>query len=191
MAHFIIITGSPGAGKTTIATTPITLKGCKVVNVGDIMLEEAKRLKYVDNRDQIRYMSFKQLNEVRNRAFSKLSSMRGKVIIDTHDFVEARGKFTPGLPEELLLRLHSIEAFIYIDAGEIEILARRKKDISRQREADDEEIIRSQRILNLSALAYYSSKLNVPLYIIENRNGQLQSSISKYLSIVEEIFGNK
>jgi len=187
MANFVIVTGSPGAGKTTIVSGA-KFNGCKVINIGTLMLEEAKRLGYTDDRDKIRYMNGVQLDRTRTRAFSKLASFKGNIVVDTHNFVEEHGRFIPGLPEKLLSKLHTIKAFIYVDAPELEILERRKKDRGRHREVEDEEIIKSQRTLNLSVLSYYSSKLNVPVYIIENKNGELKASIKRYRAIIKEVF---
>lgn len=193
MGRYIIVVGSPGAGKTTITSSVKAAdlpKGLKLVNVGSLMLDAAKRLKYVKSRDEIRYLDPARMDKLRTYAFSKLANMAGKVVVDTHGYVEEHGRFVPGLPLNALSRLHKIEAFIYVDAPEVEMLSRRRKDTSRKREIEDPEILKTQRMLNLSALSYYSSAFGMPVYVIENRSGTLQESIKRYSYIVHEVFGS-
>ncbi len=194
MGRYIIVTGSPGAGKTAITSGagPKDLpRKLELVNVGTLMLEEARKLKYTDDRDRIRYMDPKHMGRIRKLAFSKLAKMSGDVVVDTHDYVEENGRFVPGMPERLLLQLGKIEAFIYVDAPEVELLSRRRKDKTRKREIEDPELLGIQRMLNLSALSYYSSAFDIPIYVIENRTGFLNESIKKYASTVKEVLAEK
>ena len=186
--HFVIVTGSPGAGKSTIVDSINGSEGYRVANVGTLMLEEAKKLGYTDDRDRIRYMEVGRLDEVRVNAFKELSTYDGNVVVDTHNYVEENGRFVPGLPMKLLEGLGGIEAFIYVNAEESDIIDRRRKDTTRTRELEDTENMKVQKTLNLSVLAYYSSLLNVPLYLINNRNGRLEESKARFHKILKEVF---
>lgn len=186
--HFVIVTGSPGAGKSTIVDSINGSEGYRVANVGTLMLEEAKKLGYTDDRDRIRYMEVGRLDEVRVNAFKELSTYDGNVVVDTHNYVEENGRFVPGLPMKLLEGLGGIEAFIYVNAEESDIIDRRRKDTTRTRELEDTENMKVQKTLNLSVLAYYSSLLNVPLYLINNRNGRLEESKARFHKILNEVF---
>ena len=186
--HFVIVTGSPGAGKSTIVDSINGSEGYRVANVGTLMLEEAKKLGYTDDRDRIRYMEVGRLDEVRVNAFKELSAYDGNVVVDTHNYVEENGRFVPGLPMKLLEGLGGIEAFIYVNAEESDIIDRRRKDTTRTRELEDTENMKVQKTLNLSVLAYYSSLLNVPLYLINNRNGRLEESKARFHKILNEVF---
>lgn len=189
--RFVIVTGSPGAGKSTIVNALGEAGGYRVANIGSLMLEEAKRLGYTDDRDKIRYMEMGRLDDIRIKAFNVLAAYEGNIVVDTHNYVEENGRFVPGLPLSLLQGLKGIEAFIYVNAEESDIIDRRRKDTTRMRELEDPENMKVQKTLNLSVLAYYSSLLDVPLYLINNRNGHLDESKARFRDVLNEIFGKK
>ncbi len=187
MAQIVVIAGSPGAGKTTLLES---LKGYKIVNVGTIMFKHALSMRSVKDRDEIRYLSNGLVDQLRLAAFKEISKMKGIVLVDTHASVERNGKFVPGTPRNALetLGLRNIKAFIYIDAPTKDILERRLKDKKRKREIEKAEIIDAQRVVNLSILSAYSADLNIPLYIIINKQGKLEESKANLKAYLNEIF---
>src|SRR5208283_2770700 len=131
MTGVVIVTGTPGAGKTTIIGSVANKNGYKVVNIGSLMLELAKDEKSVKDRDDLKHVSHKSYYaDLRNNAFSKIEGMEGDIIVDTHASVEAEGtgRFIPGLPMESLKIIKNLRGFIYIDAHTDRILERRRMD---------------------------------------------------------------
>jgi len=160
-----IIAGTPGAGKTTLLSK-VKLKNAKLVNMGSEMLKYTG----LSDRDKLRYLSFDEQKELREKAIRGLIRKGGNIIIDTHLSVEQNGRFLPGFSINELNELNT-KAFIYIDASAKEIIARRKKDKSRKRENESEEEINMHRSLNISFMASAASELNIPILIFRNSEG--------------------
>ena len=131
-----------------------------------------------------------RLTELQTATFKAISAMKGRVIMDTHASVVKKRRFIPGLPFYVLDLLKGIKAFVYLDATAEDIITRRLKDKSRTREIQHKAEIDDQRTINISTLAYYASYLNIPLYIIENKEGQLHRTISEFSESLDEIFGD-
>jgi len=187
MAKIVIVAGSPGAGKTTLLNS--VKNNYNIVNIGDIMAELAVAMKYTDNRDKIRFLSKHTIDTLRSSAFIRVKAMKGSVIVDTHASVEENGRYLPGLPHTVMQKLgSSLKALIYVDASTSEILERRRRDKSRSREIEPKEFIDIQRTINIACMASYSSDLNIPMYIIINRNGGLKKSSAEFSSHLKEIF---
>jgi adenylate kinase len=131
MAGTVIVTGTPGAGKSTILQSIATDSRYKLVSVGTLMLEPMAKEGAASNRDEIRYKSAgKDYSKFRNYAFEKIAAMEGNVIVDTHVTIEAEstGRYVPGLPLESLSKIKNLKGFIYIDAHTDRILERRRTD---------------------------------------------------------------
>ena len=53
---------------------------------------------YVTDRDQLRFLSIKKFNEVRNKALDEIEKMSGNIIIDTHASVGRERQVSARLP---------------------------------------------------------------------------------------------
>lgn len=187
----VIVAGSPGAGKTTLIKGLASSPDIKIVNMGSLMLEIAKRDNLADDRDRMRLLPNDRISALRDRAFAEVAAMKGHIVVDTHATVEANGRYVPGLPVEQISRIKALRAIIYIDSLTEDILERRRHDKSRKRESEDRIRIDDQRQINMSILAVISSHLNIPLYIIFNRQNRLDEGIDALRANVEDIFGEK
>jgi adenylate kinase len=190
MANIVVVTGTPGAGKTTVINSFNGKEGYRIVSVGTLMEKLGMERGYVKNRDEIRGLSNFKTTGLRNETFSYISSFDDKVIVDTHATVVSRKRrYIPGFPFEALMLMKTILGFIYIDASSEEIMERRGRDKSRDRNDEDKAVLDDQRTINLSMLSYYSSYLNIPLYILENKEGHLEETLAKFADDIGELFG--
>lgn len=188
----VIVTGAPGAGKTTILGEA---KGShKVMNIGDLMLEIAKRENFTKKREGLRAKSAdSHYASIRDEAFLEVNDQKGDVIVDTHASIEdeGTGRYVPGLPKDALMLIKNLVGFIYIDSYAEDILERRKVDPERKRKEEDPILINDQRMYNISILSTYSTSLNIPLYIILNKQGKLDESVKRIEADLKELFGAK
>lgn len=191
MPKILTITGLSGAGKTTLLNK-VSVKKIKyeVHNVGTLMAEEAMRSGEVLDRDEIRKLSKEEIERLRVRAFKNLMKKPGNIVLDTHLAVESGPRMVPGLPRYAMESLENVVGLVYIDAPSKEIIARRKKDRTRRRELQDEFILDSQRSVDFATLAYYSSDLNISLYIINNRSGFLNDAVKSLEAALIDAFGD-
>ncbi|MEM4366616.1 MAG: adenylate kinase [Candidatus Anstonellales archaeon] len=166
----IVITGLPGAGKTTVLNL-LKEKGYFVVNFGDLMYEMALKDKLVSNRDEMRKkLSARQTRELQIKVARKLSKLK-PAILDTHATVRTPEGYFPGLPLHVL-RLLKVKAFVLITAKPEEILLRRKEDPTRKRDDDTLEDIEEQDTINKAFIASYSAYKGVPAMLVRNEQGK-------------------
>ncbi len=175
--------GSPGAGKTTL------LKGLahskyRIVNLGSMMLNETKTKK----RDRMRFMDSKEITELRKRVLRKIAAMGGDIIIDSHASVEQRGRYIPGITIDDLGIIKNLKSFVYVDSFTEDIVKRRNADKSRNREKERLELIDVQRLINLSILSTCAAYLDVPIYVVLNKQGELSSSLKELRNDLKETF---
>ena len=190
MPKRILMTGTPGAGKSTIlALYNKKSKEVSITNLGTMMLKAAEEEhKNVKDRDRLRYMSDEDIIEVREKALSKIMSGSKNTIIDTHSSVKQGRRYVPGFSMKELGKM-DIDAIIYIDASSDDIIKRRMSDSSRKREIEGPLEIDEQRSINLAILSSCAIYLSIPIYIIYNSDGKQASATSELDKIVREHFG--
>ncbi len=185
----VFIVGISGAGKTTLLK--MIPEKYPIYNAGSLMLEIAKAKNLASDRDSIKKLDLKTSTALREEAFMNLAKLGGNIIIDTHITVENAEKslFTSGLDISIASKL-PISGLVYIDAPSHEILERRQMDATmRSRESQTEEELDRQRVIDLSVLSYYMTYLNIPLYIINNRQGKLEEAARRLNAALHDIFG--
>lgn len=167
----VVVTGTPGAGKTTVLKRAMEELGdkFKVVNFGDVMVEAAKQKGIVKDRDELRKQSPKVQKEIQTLAGVKIGKMAkdNEIIVDTHCLIMTKEGYLPGLPVWVLDELQPSK-LILIEADMEEILERRAKDISRTR---DEEIARNidlHQKMNRAIAVAYAMYTGATVKIIEN-----------------------
>lgn len=189
MNKIVIVTGSPGAGKSSVTGAVQNDKGYTLVNVGDIMEKVAKEKGYVKDRDEMRYMSNEHITELRKLAAKHIAGLPGKIIVDTHATVQQHNRYVPGLPGQFLQDLGNVVGLFYIDADPKDILRRRGADRSRTREEEPLHVLETQRLVNIATLSAYSSQLNIPLYVILNQDGKLEEAKGLLRTHLADAFG--
>jgi adenylate kinase len=184
------MTGTPGAGKSTIlALYNKKSKEVSITNLGTMMLKAAEEEhKNVKDRDRLRYMSDEDIIEVREKALSKIMSGSKNTIIDTHSSVKQGRRYVPGFSMKELGKM-DIDAIIYIDASSDDIIKRRMSDSSRKREIEGPLEIDEQRSINLAIISTIALHLDIPIYILYNREGMAKEVAEQVKLITKEVFG--
>ncbi len=190
MANLIIVFGTQGAGKSSV------LQGLrnnyKIVNVGDEMLERAEKEYGISDRDKLRTLpNYAEKSEQwRKDILLELAKGNEPAIIDTHASIKSGNRYTPGLTvENLEILKGSTKGILYIDASNEEILKRRANDKTRNREQDTPEEIEQHRNINLSLASFFSAYLNIPIYVIYNKEGMLEETQNKAKEIAKQLLG--
>jgi len=173
-----VITGIPGAGKTTVAKKAIdklVQEGIQyeLVTYGDIMTDLAIGRNMVHSRDEMRKLNSKQQKEIQELAAVKVGQMTlsRNVLLDTHCTISTPRGYLPGLPEVILRKL-KLDIIILIEAMPEEIVQRRQSDSSRKRDTELQEEIALQQWLNRSFASAYSVISGATVKVIENPQGE-------------------
>ncbi len=191
MNKIVILTGTPGAGKTSILKiVKARSKGYKVVGVGVEMLKIAnERSNKLADRDAIRNLSSEEIAKLRAKACERINKMTGNIVLDTHASVKKGDRYVMGFFVDELLRFKNLKALIYIDSKSHDIVLRRARDHSREREIESVEELEQQKEINLGLLATYAAHKHCPIYIVRNEQDNLEKAIGRTRKILIEIFG--
>ncbi|MGD0510698.1 MAG: AAA family ATPase [Candidatus Micrarchaeaceae archaeon] len=189
MNRVVFVCGSPGAGKSSIVNGVAKNKHYKIVNVGTQIMKIALKKKYVKDRDELRFLSAKKVNELQVEAFKEITKMDGNIILDTHATIEQNGRYLPGFAMSHQQHLKNLVGFVYIDALTQDISRRRKGDKTRRRENERVELIDVQREINISIIAACSTYYDIPLYVVFNEQGELDLSVKEFSVHLKELFG--
>ena len=188
----VIVVGMRGVGKSTVLHKAVEkLDGVKIVNYGDVLLQLVVENNYAKNRDEMRMMPNPIQLKVNAETWSKLAQEEGSFMLDTHAFVEHTGRFIPGLPIEDVEKLKGLCGLFYLDADNDTIRSRAAKDHTRIREGQGDVEMNNYRYASISALSYLSTRLNIPLYIIQNKEGMLDQTVDIFVQHLHDAFGDK
>ncbi len=181
----IIVMGLPGAGKTTVLNGAVSgFADWKVLNYGDMMFEIAKKERLVSERDEMRKLPLKSQKRIQDEAASKLSDMKGKLILDTHCSVHTPTGYMPGLPYEQLRKL-KVDYLVFVSAPAKDILGRRQRDTTRKRDAVSIGDIERDMAVNTAYLCAYSALSGAAASIIMNSDGKLDEAVGKLREIIK------
>ncbi len=183
-----IVVGVPGVGKTTVITKveEILLNSghkATVVVFGSVMLNESKKIG-IGDRDQIRKLSLSGQQNLQNLAADYICSIQEElVIVDTHLFIRTPSGFFPGIPQNVIQKLKP-DNLILITAGPEEILARRAKDKSRNRDIVSIEEVKRELGLSTSMISTISILSGSPFEMVDNHNGAFEDTARYIASIL-------
>ena len=175
-----IVVGIPGVGKTTVVEGVVSgLPGAKLVTFGSVMLESARALGWVKNRDEMRKIPVEKQRRLQKVAATKISKMKGKaVVVDTHLFIRTEEGFWPGLPSEVVRAMKPTH-LVLVEASPDEIARRRSSDTTRYRDAVTVEGLAEELQLARSFLTVSSTLTGAPMMIVKNAQGkQAETSLS-------------
>jgi len=190
----VIVTGIPGAGKSTVCRELLALaseRGVKVsvLNYGDVMMEIMAEKGRELHRDDIRKMGMAIQKEVQAEAAAKLAEAaeraEGHVIIDTHMIVKTGFGYLPGLPKHVLEALRP-DLLVLIEASPQEIAERRPKDADRRRDVRTIEELEEELAFSRMVASACSVFTGAPVAIIMNRTGRQREAAEQLLKLLVE-----
>ena len=179
----IIVIGVPGVGKTTVVTRASELAGVPVAVYGSEMFEQAKARGLVEDRDEMRKLPAKTQKEIQERAAENIAT-RGRVVVDTHGFIQTPVGFLPGLPEWVARRLDP-SVIVLVESDPIEISSRRADDATRVRDEDSADNIAMHQEMNRNAASAVAFLSGATVAIIENRQGEAETAAKQLARLLE------
>ncbi len=189
MGKVVFAVGIRGVGKSSIIQGVLKKNpNIKVLNFGDEMLRICIEKGVAKDRDDLRKIPNDVYLKVKEETWNHLASQKTDLIIDTHVFVEHTGRYIPGLPLESVKKFKDLRGLFYIDVDNDTLRARSQKDKRRIREGMNDLQINNYRYANISALAYYSTSLNIPFYIVFNEDGKLDQAVKIFNDHLKDAF---
>lgn len=163
--------GIPGVGKTTVVEKAAGFLGASVLTFGTVMFEEARKLRWVESRDDMRKMPVEKQRRLQRLAAAKISRARDPVLfVDTHLFIRTSEGLWPGLPFEVVREMKPTH-LVLVEATPGEIRERRASDATRARDSLSLEALASELTLGRSFLSAASTLTGAPMLILANRAG--------------------
>jgi adenylate kinase len=179
----IVVTGIPGVGKTTVMKQAAEGIDIKFVTFGSVMIDIAKEMGLVKDRDEMRKLTLDQQKDLQIRSAEKVASM-GDVILDTHCTVKTPKGYMPGLPEWVLKKLKPT-AIVVVEADPDEIFNRRAKDATRNRDPDSEEEIAEHQQINRAAAMSYATLTGATVKIVFNHDNAIDEAVKQAEPVVK------
>ncbi|HUS99193.1 MAG TPA: adenylate kinase [Candidatus Thermoplasmatota archaeon] len=173
----IVVTGIPGVGKTTVMQKAAEGMDITFVTFGTVMIDIAKELNWVKDRDEMRKLSLDQQKQLQIKTAEKVGKMKN-VIVDTHCTVKTPKGYMPGLPEWVLRKLNP-SAIIVVEADPQEIYNRRAKDTTRNRDPDSVEKIAEHQMMNRAAAMSYATLTGATVKIVFNHDNALDAAVKE------------
>jgi len=165
-----LVSGVTGVGLSSVcqAVRSTLADDYKLINFGDVMLEQAATSGITTDRSELATLSETQTRRLQRRAgeFVADEATQTNVILSTHLAVETDVGYVQGLPEEVLQDV-SPTAFILVEADPATILDRRDESDKALPTATERKISFEQ-LLNRSAALQYARDQNAPVQFIEN-----------------------
>jgi len=183
----VVVTGIPGVGKTTVLNSALEKmeENFKVVNYGDKMLEVAKQLNLVQDRDEMRKLAPEVQRKIQKEAASAIAqeAENSNIFVDTHCTIKTPKGYLPGLPKWVLEELKPTQ-FIIVEATPEEIAGRRSKDETRARDADTIEEIREHQEMNRAIAMAYAVFTGATVKIVQNHDNKLEEAVDTLVKAI-------
>ncbi len=183
-----ILGGLSGVGKSTLLKS-VGTGNYTVKNIGDMIAQILNEEGTNENRDDFKKQKSDMQIARAAEAFRRIDAMDGNIVVDTHVSLKNGPRYTPGLPINTLKLIKGLRGLVYIVAQPSEISGRRARDAERHRDTE-EDTIQKQMDMDMATLSFYSSYLNISLYIINNREGRSEQASAELKSALSDIFSD-
>ena len=165
-----LVSGVTGVGLSSVCQAVRSKLGdtYKLINFGDVMLEQAATAGITTDRSELAALTQAQTRRLQRRAgeFIADEAIQTNVILSTHLAVETEAGYVQGLPEEVLQDV-SPNTFILVEADPQTVLNRRTETDTEGVTATERKIAFEQH-LNRSAALQYARDQGAPVQFLEN-----------------------
>jgi adenylate kinase len=178
----VIITGVPGVGKSTVIDAAQKAKGYKVVVYGTEMLEVAKAMGLVKDRDEMRKLEPSVQRDIQEEAARRIAEL-GDVIVDTHCTIKTPRGYLPGIPAWVAESLQP-KQIILVEAPPKDIISRRNHDPTRHRDPDSEDDVAAHQAINRSAAVAIAALTGATVAVVVNKTGDVDGTRDQIVRIL-------
>ena len=179
-----MVTGIPGVGKTTVMKKATEGMDIKFVTFGTVMIDIAKEMDLVKDRDEMRKLSLEQQKDLQIKSAEKIASM-GNVILDTHCTIKTPQGYMPGLPELVIKKLQP-QTIVIVEADPEEIWQRRTKDTTRNRDLDTKDEIAEHQQVNRAIAMAYASLSGATVKIVFNHDNAIDAAVKQAAPVLKK-----
>lgn len=193
MGVLVIITGTPGVGKTSVLNKlakeaekeKIALK---IVNYGTTMNNLLESSGKKIHRDELRKHNFEKQKEIQLEAAKLISKMKNHyvLVVDTHMFIRTSVGAFPGLPEYVIKELDP-SMLVLIEANPKDITKRREKDQTRKRDTQTFQDVEFDLEWGRKTAAACAIMTGAPVSIINNEEGSPDKAVKQILDMIKEV----
>lgn len=183
----VVVSGVPGVGASKLCELARRELGEEytLVNVGDVMLQEALEHGLATSREELTRLRLRDQRALQRRAgeYIDRESDSGSLLINTHLVVETPLGFIPGMGETTLSDVDPA-AFVIVDASPETIRERREGS---DRDYDQfTDSLRFHTQLQSAAAFSYSLQSNAPVHHVRNEEN-IEESGEQLARIVENV----
>lgn len=179
----VVVTGIPGVGKTTVMKRAAEGIDIQFVTFGTVMIEIAKEMGWVKDRDEMRKLTLEQQKELQTKTAEKIGKMKN-VIVDTHCTIITPKGYLPGMPEWVIKKLNPT-AIVVVEADPEEIYNRRANDDTRNRDPDSKEKIAEHQEINRAAAMSYAALTGATVKIVINHDNAIDEAVKEAAPVLE------
>jgi len=179
----VVVTGIPGVGKTTVMKKAAEGIDIQFVTFGTVMIDIAKEMGLVKDRDEMRKLSLDQQKRLQIKTAEKIACMKN-VIVDTHCTIKTPKGYLPGLPEWVVKKLNPT-AIVVVEADPEEIYNRRIKDDTRNRDSDSKEKIDEHQQINRAAAMAYAALTGATVKIVFNHDDDIDGAVKEAAPVLK------
>ncbi len=171
MIDTTVISGVPGVGASEVCRLARQRLGdeYKLLNFGDIMLEEAIAQELVSERADLGTLSRREIHRLQRRAgeFIASTARTNAVLVNTHLAVATAHGFLPGLRAEVLGDI-SPTRLVLVEADSETIASRRKTVDHREYREQGVRAIDLHQDLHRAAAMHHAIEAGCPVRLVEN-----------------------
>ena len=192
MAHNVVVSGVPGVGASKVCEEARRQLGDEytLVNVGDIMLQEALEHGLASSREELSRLRVRDQRALQRRAGEHIAreSDSGPLLINTHLVVDTPLGYIPGMDTAVLSDIDPT-AFVVIDAPDEEIRTRREES-ERSYGQFHPSLDFHRQLQNIAALSF-SIESNAPVHHVMNDDSVDEASerLSTIVGIIANLEG--
>lgn len=190
MSETVVVTGVPGVGASRVCEEARRELGdaYTLVNVGDVMLEEALERGLATDRNELAQLPIQDQRVLQRRAgeYIERKAREGPLLVSTHLVVHTVYGFVPGLPDAMRRDMNP-STLVVIDASTAVIQQRRDRSEHTYPSEGEATVSFHRQLQNVAALTY-ATEMDIPIRHVSNES-DLTGAAERLATVVRAAIG--